>query len=194
MKKETKTKWLKEREKTLDFFFLLFLIEGLIAFLCFVFFSSRTRTTKMMKTLFVVVVVALVAAIANGKEISKEPREVQERFVAAKLAEMTLADKVGQMTQGEAKFYTAKQAAELRLGSLLNGGGSPPPTGNRPENWADQYDEYQRAVLGATGVPLIYGQDAVHGINNVEGATVFPHNIGLGCAADAGLMAEMGAV
>ena len=141
-----------------------------------------------------VIVLAVVAAVVCGREISKEPREVQERFVAAKLAEMTLADKVGQMTQGEAKFYTAAQAAQMRLGSLLNGGGSPPPSGNRPENWADQYDEYQRAVLGATGVPLIYGQDAVHGINNVEGATVFPHNIGLGCMADAGLMAEMGAV
>jgi len=130
----------------------------------------------------------------SGTIISKAPREEQERFVAKIVSEMTLDDKIGQMTQGETKYYTPEQVASMRLGSVLNGGGGAPPTGNKPENWADRYDSYQKATVAATKIPLIYGQDAVHGVNNVEGATVFPHNIGLGCMDDPSLMAEMGKV
>jgi len=126
--------------------------------------------------------------------ISKQPRALQERFVKAKLAEMSLDDKIGQMTQGEAKSYSPEKAAQLRFGSLLNGGGAAPSSGNTPKDWADEYDTYQKAVLEATGIPIIYGQDTVHGVNNIEGAVVFPHNIGLGCMDDPKLMAEMGHV
>jgi hypothetical protein len=67
-----------------------------------------------------------------------------------------------------------------RLGSLLSGGGSV-PTPNTPEAWADMVDGFQeRALETRLGIPLIYGADSVHGHGNLVGATVFPHNIGLG--------------
>src|SRR6266542_821262 len=66
-----------------------------------------------------------------------------------------------------------------RLGSLLSGGGSA-PSPNSPTAWADMYDNFQRAALATPlRIPLIYGVDAVHGHNNVFGATIYPHNIGL---------------
>jgi len=107
---------------------------------------------------------------------------------------MSLDDKIAQMTQAEAHSYTPEQVAKLHLGSVLNGGDSVPPTGNKVTDWADQYDSYQKAIMEEIQIPLIYGQDAVHGVNNVDGATVFPHNIALGCMDDPQLMAEMGKV
>ena len=66
------------------------------------------------------------------------------------------------------------------LGSILSGGGSTPPT-NQPSSWVDLYNGFQKEALKTRlKIPLIYGIDAVHGHNNVYGATIFPHNIGLG--------------
>jgi len=143
---------------------------------------------------FCFAVLCCVCLCASAMKISQASRKEQELFVARKLANMTLDDKIGQMTQGESRYLTPQQVADMRLGSLLNGGGAAPSAGNKPENWADQYDTYQKAVMNAIGIPLIYGQDAVHGVNNVYGATVFPHNIGLGCMQDSKLMEDMGSV
>jgi len=66
-------------------------------------------------------------------------------------------------------------------GSVLNGGGSWPFEDAKTSDWADMIDGYQNAALASRlGIPIIYGIDAVHGNNNVYGATIFPHNIGLG--------------
>lgn len=63
----------------------------------------------------------------------------------------------------------------------MNGGGSWPFEDAMPSDWADMIDGYQNAALASRlGIPIIYGIDAVHGNNNVYGATIFPHNIGLG--------------
>ncbi|GAA0528060.1 glycoside hydrolase family 3 N-terminal domain-containing protein [Saccharopolyspora thermophila] len=100
------------------------------------------------------------------------------------LARMTLQDKIGQMTQAERQAADPKAAARDRVGSILSGGGSA-PTPNTAESWADMYDAYQReAIATPLGIPIIYGVDAVHGHNNVYGATIFPHNIGLGATGD----------
>src|SRR6202011_5044903 len=75
------------------------------------------------------------------------------------------------------------------LGSLLSGGDSDPKAGNDLDSWTNLYTHYQsRALKTALGIPLLYGVDAVHGHNNVLGATIFPHNIGLGCTRNAGLV------
>jgi hypothetical protein len=98
------------------------------------------------------------------------------------LAAMTLEEKVGQMTQAERGAVTDDPSlvTTWRLGSLLSGGGSV-PTPNTPEAWADMVDGFQeRALETRLGIPLIYGADSVHGHGNLVGATVFPHNIGLG--------------
>ncbi|GAA4899162.1 glycoside hydrolase family 3 protein [Streptomonospora salina] len=101
------------------------------------------------------------------------------------LAQMTLEEKAGQMTQVNHTdvMDDTDAVAEYGLGSLLSGGGAGPDgdAGGTAAEWADMYDDYQRAAMQSRlGIPLIYGVDAVHGHNNVEGATVFPHNIGLG--------------
>ncbi|MFI6027817.1 glycoside hydrolase family 3 protein [Amycolatopsis magusensis] len=107
---------------------------------------------------------------------------------------MTLDDKIGQMVQAERQAATPQQAADLRLGSILSGGGSV-PTPNTPAAWADMYDSYQKAALATPlGIPTLYGVDAVHGHNNVHGATIFPHNVGLGAAHDPKLVEKIGKV
>ncbi|AEE44723.1 glycoside hydrolase family 3 N-terminal domain-containing protein [Cellulomonas fimi] len=105
------------------------------------------------------------------------------------LGRMTLAEKVGQMTQAERLgLQSPTQIGTLGLGSVLSGGGSV-PADNTAEGWADMVDGFQREALATRlQVPIVYGVDAVHGHNNVVGATVFPHNSGLGAARDAGLV------
>jgi beta-glucosidase len=118
-----------------------------------------------------------------------DPRLPVERRVDDLLGRMTLADKVGQMTQAERAVVTSDPSlvASLRLGSVLSGGGSA-PTPNTPEAWAAMVAGFQRYALSTPlQIPMLYGIDAVHGHGNVLGATIFPHNIGLGAARDPAL-------
>ena len=109
------------------------------------------------------------------------------------LARMTLEEKVGQMTQAERGAVSGDPSlvATWRLGSLLSGGGST-PTPNTPEAWADMVDAFQsQALRTRLQIPLVYGVDSVHGHGNLVGATVFPHNIGLGAARDPRLVEQV---
>jgi len=112
------------------------------------------------------------------------------------LSRMTLAEKVGQMTQAERGAVQSKKTdiATYALGSLLSGGGSV-PSPNTPASWAAMIDNFQlNAQATRLQVPLIYGVDAVHGHNNVIGATILPHNIGLGATRDPDLSRRTGEV
>ena len=99
------------------------------------------------------------------------------------VSKMTLAEKAGQMTQpdlGSIKDFS--DIENLFLGSILSGGSSDPKSGNTMKDWADLYESCQkRSLKTRLAIPLLYGVDAVHGHNNVLGAVVFPHNVGLGC-------------
>jgi beta-glucosidase len=101
---------------------------------------------------------------------------------------MTLAEKVGQMTQVELSSITPDEVAVWAIGSVLSGGGGNPGDGS-PSAWRDAVDSF---VAGSRrsrlGIPILYGTDAVHGHSNVLGATIFPHNIGLGAAGNADLV------
>jgi beta-glucosidase len=113
--------------------------------------------------------------------------------VADLLARMTLAEKVGQMTQTERGqvYGDATPITTWNLGSILSGGGSTPTT-NTPTAWADMVDRFQQAALATRlHIPLLYGIDSVHGDGNMYGATVFPHNIGLGATRDPALVREV---
>jgi beta-glucosidase len=112
--------------------------------------------------------------------------------VADLLGRMSLDEKLGQMTQAERASITNAQITQFRIGSVLSGGGSA-PSPNNPSGWANMIDGMQNAALATPWqIPLIYGADAVHGHNNVVGATIFPHNIGLGAARDPALMESIG--
>jgi beta-glucosidase len=112
------------------------------------------------------------------------------------VAGMTLAQKVGQMTQPEIKFSTPEDIRKYYIGSVLNGGGSW-PNGNKhasAADWVKLADSYYDASMSTdmkVQVPVIWGIDAMHGNSNMYGATLFPHNIGLGAARDARLVGEM---
>jgi beta-glucosidase len=105
---------------------------------------------------------------------------------------MTIEEKVGQMTQVERQFLDRDDnISKYFLGSLLSGGGSAPAK-NFPRAWADMYDRFQKVALSTRlGIPIIYGIDAVHGHNNVVGATIFPHHIGLGCTNNPKIVEEV---
>jgi beta-glucosidase len=112
------------------------------------------------------------------------------------VAGMSLRQKIGQMTQPEIKTVTPDQVREFYIGSVLNGGGSW-PNGNKfatPADWVALADKFYDASMStdmAIKVPVIWGLDAMHGNSNVFGATLFPHNIGLGAARDPKLVGQM---
>ncbi|MFC8536321.1 glycoside hydrolase family 3 N-terminal domain-containing protein [Streptomyces sp. NPDC057249] len=125
----------------------------------------------------------------------QNPKLPVKKRVADLLARMSPAEKAGQMTQAERNALSSQgDIAAYDLGSLLSGGGSV-PSPNTPEAWAKMIDGYQlRAQATRFQIPLIYGVDAVHGHNNLVGATVMPHNVGLGATRDPKLARKTGAV
>ena len=108
------------------------------------------------------------------------------------LSQMTLAEKIGQMTQVESDSITPDEVTDYAIGSVLTGGsGAARP--NTPEGWLMRSAAYQQAALATRlAMPLIYGVDAVHGLGGLVGATLFPQNIGLGAANDPDLMQRIG--
>jgi len=122
-----------------------------------------------------------------------------EARITALLKRMTLEEKVGQVIQADISAVTPEEARRYHLGSILNGGNSAP--GNDefapPAKWLALADAFYDASVdktgGRTAVPIIWGTDAVHGHSNIVGATLFPHNIGLGAARDPDLIERIGA-
>ena len=133
---------------------------------------------------------ARVVINAHGLPYLDASLPVDQR-VADLLGRMTLEQKVGQMAQAERLGLTSpSDISTLGLGSVLSGGGSV-PADNTPAGWADMVDSFQREALTTPlQIPMIYGVDAVHGHNNVVGATLFPHDIGLGATRDPGLAGQ----
>lgn len=142
---------------------------------------------------------ALVALTASV--VSPPGPQAASRFAAhdararALVGTMTLDEKIGQMTQAEQhQLEDEKDVETYFLGSVLSGGNSDPKT-NSLQDWTDLYDGLQaRALKTRLRIPLLYGVDAVHGHNNVIGAVVFPHNIGLGATRNAKLVEEIARV
>lgn len=121
-------------------------------------------------------------------DIAVKPDAKVEAKVEALLAEMTLEQKVAQMIQPEIRDITVEDMRKYGFGSYLNGGGSFPEQNKHstPQDWIKlAEDMYQASIddsLDGSKIPTMWGTDAVHGHNNVIGATLFPHNIGLGAA------------
>jgi len=120
-----------------------------------------------------------------------------ERRIAKMIAAMTLEQKIGQMIQADISAVTPEDLARYPLGSILAGGNSGPWGDERADaaKWARLVGEFRKASAKAgAGIPMLFGIDAVHGHSNLPGATIFPHNIGLGAARDPALIQRIGAV
>ena len=121
-----------------------------------------------------------------------------ERRVNRLLEQMTLRQKVGQLIQADIGSIVPRDLRRWPLGSLLNGGNSKPDgrITAPPQTWLALANRFYRDSLRARGVrtpiPVMWGMDAVHGANDVYGATIFPQNIGLGAADDPGLVRRIG--
>jgi beta-glucosidase len=117
-----------------------------------------------------------------------------EQRVEDLLARMSLGEKFGQMTLVEKNSIADRDVKAFFVGGVLSGGGGYPNV-NTAEHWANMVNRFQKAALETRlGIPILYGVDAVHGHNNLRGATIFPHNIGLGAANDERLMRRIGEV
>ncbi len=127
----------------------------------------------------------------DSQPIYQNPAYPVEERVDDLLSRMTLDEKIGQMAQAERNALGNENDIKTYfLGSILSGGGSA-PSPNTPAAWADMYDRFQSAALNTRlKIPIIYGIDAVHGHNNVYGATIFPHNIGMGCTGNPDLVEQ----
>ena len=122
-----------------------------------------------------------------------------EKRVQELLSAMTLEEKVGQVIQGDISTVTPDDVRQYHLGSVLNGGGSAPGNDEfaEPAKWLALADAFYAASTdrsnGRSGIPAIWGTDAMHGHSNIIGTTLFPHNIGLGAAHDPALMRRIAA-
>src|SRR5690348_16139111 len=123
-----------------------------------------------------------------------------EQRVRALLERMTLEEKVGQVIQGDIASLTPDDVRTYHLGSVLNGGNSGPGGDDfaPAPKWLELADAFYSASIDKAGnrtaIPVIWGADAVHGHSNIIGATLFPHNVGLGAMRDPALMAKIAAV
>ena len=125
------------------------------------------------------------------------PDAALEARVQSIVAGMTLEQKVGQMTQPDIRSVTPDEVRRYYIGSILNGGGAWPDMNMHAsvQDWLKLSDQFYQASMSTdmpVKIPVIWGTDAVHGHSNVYGATLFPHNIGLGAANDPALIERIG--
>jgi beta-glucosidase len=136
---------------------------------------GRAAATVLLPGLFLNLFLAVSASAQN-----------YDLQVDALLAKMTLDEKIGQMVQVDSGAL--KDGADVQkyfLGSVLSGGSSDPADGNSPQSWLNHVTGFQNQALQTPlKIPLLYGIDAVHGHNNIDGATIFPHHIGMGATDD----------
>jgi beta-glucosidase len=139
-----------------------------------------------LKSITLGIFISMTTTFSHGAPLfSSHDQEVQTL-----LDQMTLDEKIGQMVQVDSSAL--KDPADVRtyfLGSVLSGGNSDPATGNSPADWLAMVNGFKaQALTTRLKIPLIYGIDAVHGHNNVEGAVIFPHNVGMGATHDSALV------
>lgn len=154
------------------------------------------RTVAELRVLMVLGVMA--ACIGDGRRVAQPSARARASAgrpspdVEALLAQMTIDEKIGQMTQADLKALKRESdVGRFFLGSVLSGGDSLPKP-NEAGAWADAYDRLQSAALETRlGIPILFGIDAVHGHNGLKGAVIVPHNIGLGCTRNPDLVEKL---
>ena len=147
-----------------------------------------------MKILFSILLIGLI----NYSEVLISAEDVEKR-VDDLINAMTVEEKVAQMFMVEIGSITPKEVSRYKIGAILNGGGSFPykKKDHAVNDWVRLADEYFSASITKNdelNIPIIWGTDAVHGHNNLKGATLFPHNIGLGATHNPKLIEQIGKV
>ncbi len=171
--------------------------------------------THILFTLFFVTACAPSASDAVQEDETSGPRPLDEwtssgspfnddlefqSRIQSIVEAMTIEEKVGQVIQADISHVTPEDVKRYNLGSVLAGGNSAPNNDVRgaPQSWLELADEFWTASSDRSddgvGIPILWGTDAVHGHSNIVGATIFPHNIGLGASRNAGLVEEIGRV
>ena len=121
---------------------------------------------------------------------------VDTKFIDNLIQNMTLEQKIGQIIMPDIDEVTPEDARKYQLGTFLNGGGKFPNKNKNSsvEDWKKLSEEFYNAspVVNGVLIPILWGTDAVHGHNNVIGATIFPHNIGLGSTMNPDLIKNIG--
>ncbi len=162
--------------------------------------TKRLASTALPLVLLMIMQSVLFACTANTPTLPRfaTPTSYGCTSPGDCVSKMTLAEKEGQMTQVENNAFTRlgnsiQDITTYFIGSVLSGGGSGPQgSGGTAPQWADMVDTFQSYALQTRlKIPLIYGADAVHGHNNVYGATLFPQNIGLGAMHDPALITQV---
>ena len=136
-----------------------------------------------------------VSGCGNGpSEQIKDNKDIIEVKVEALLEQMTLEEKIGQMSQ--VRHFSDIKDGDVRnkfIGSVIHTDG--PTPGKTATEWQARFTELQKEALSTRlGIPLIFGVDAVHGQNTFEGATIFPHNIGMGATGNAKLVEKAASI
>jgi beta-glucosidase len=151
--------------------------------------------TRPSLILCCIVCLSVFPAFAQVSQGTSKPKSLSSYDPQVKelLSRMTLEEKIGQMIQSDQELIEdPADIGKYFMGSVLSGGNSDPAAGNSLTAWADLYDRCQQQALKTRlGIPILYGIDAVHGNNNVLGAVIFPHNIGLGCTRNPKLVEKV---
>ncbi|PKA62124.1 putative beta-D-xylosidase 2 [Apostasia shenzhenica] len=147
------------------------------------------------KTCFLVLFLLCSSSTGDAEYFKyKDPKQPIGIRIKDLMKRMTLAEKIGQMTQIERKVASAQVMKDYFIGSVLSGGGSVPTPQATAAGWVNMVNDFQKGALSTPlGIPMLYGIDAVHGHNNAYNATIFPHNIGLGATRDPDLVKRIGA-
>jgi beta-glucosidase len=164
--------------------------------------NMLTRVRRPRPKLLLCLAVGLLASASAPagpwpRRDTPAPDAALEAKVRTIVASMTLEQKIGQMTQPDIRSVTPDDVRKYYIGSILNGGGAWPGMNMHAsvDDWRNLSESFYRASMStdmAIKVPVLWGTDAVHGHNNVYGATLFPQNIGLGAAHDPALVTRIG--
>ncbi|CAM8968711.1 unnamed protein product [Rhodiola kirilowii] len=142
---------------------------------------------------FLLVVLCGLALVEAEYLKYKDPNQPLNTRIKDLMDRLTLEEKIGQMVQIDRTVASQDVVKKYYIGSVLSGGGSAPLPQASAEDWVNMVNDYQNGSLSTRlGIPMIYGIDAIHGHNNVYGATIFPHNIGLGATRDPDLVKRIG--
>jgi len=153
------------------------------------------KVSEILKKLiiFILILFATGCTSINEPPIDIIDEEHLSAIINNRISSMSLKEKAGQMVQAERSSISPNDFNDYQVGSILSGGGSHPNQYNDSiDVWYDMVYDYQKAALkNGSKIPILYGVDAVHGHNNLYGATIFPHNIGLGAANDPKLIYDI---